>query len=567
MDSAGTSGVSDEGFSVKQDAAISSRRRSSQHGISKTSLAFALSAVVGLVLFALYDIHRTLTETSAKVEMAAMLAASEMAPRQLDAPRATGFAMPGDLKGLALFALLAEDGEVLASTIPALHPGSVATLDIPRAHVGAHSTISGGLGHVIVSVPITRIAPQIAVRNGSLLAVVLVFVFFTLRRDRTSTNPQRSPLDAAVNAIPYGLARWSKGGKLMAANPAFKALLRLDDKHAKRGSRYSAVTESIAGNIVARPVLDETRQRVVEIVREDGTSLLLDERPCEDGGFVTIVTDITERKAADRMLAALREDQRTLARRYHEEKIRAEAASHAKTAFLAHLSHDIRTPLNHIIGFTDLIGMETYGPLGDQRYCTYLRDIRQAGERLLKCFGDVLEFAELEGGRKKLKCEPVGLYDLIENTAARFSSRAARAGVHLDVRPHANGFLAGDRQCLSRMLDNLLDNAIRHTPRGGEVRLAVWSAEDGVVLEVSDTGIGIAEDLLCRLSQPFALPDPTHPKTHEGIGLGIAIARAIAEASGGRLVIDSMPESGTTVAISLPLAKGLPIAQNVAQAA
>ncbi len=102
---------------------------------------------------------------------------------------------------------------------------------------------------------------------------------------------------------------------------------------------------------------------------------MLDERPCPSGGFVTIVTDITERKAADRLLGSIREEQRLLARRYHEEKIKAEASSRAKTSFLAHLSHEIRTPLNHIIGFADMIALETFGPLGDAKYQSYVADI------------------------------------------------------------------------------------------------------------------------------------------------------------------------------------------------
>lgn len=567
MGSAEVSGVSEKGFGVRKHAVNPARRQRSTYGLSPTSVAIALSACAGLVLFAFYDTHRTFAETRARVDMAALLAASEIAPRDLDAPRSTSFSMPDGLKGSAQYAILAEDGEILASTIPSLASGAhMGEIVPPRFYVGAYAPISGSLGHVLIGVPFEQIAPEIAWRNGGLLGAVLMLAFFAIRRERRLPDQTPSDLEPAIDAIPYGLARWSDTGKLIAANPAFKSLLRLDDRLMKRGAAYIAVSGRIAGEITALPVLDPTCQRIIEIAREDGSVLLFDERPCPEGGFVTIVTDITERKAADRMLAAIRDEQRTLARRYHEEKIRAEAASRAKTAFLAHLSHDIRTPLNHIIGFTDLIGMETYGPLGDQRYGTYLRDIRQAGERLLKCFGDVFEFAELEGGRRTLKCEPVALCDLLENAASRFASRAARAGLHLDVRAQASGYLAGDRKSLGRMLDNLVENAIRHTPRGGEIRLAVWGADDGVVLEVSDTGTGMTEDMLSRLSQPFALPDATCPKAHDGIGLGVAIARAIAEASGGRLVIDSMPESGTTVAISLPAAAGLPVIEDIARA-
>ncbi len=566
MGSAEASGVIGKGFGAQPAADPSPRqKRQIRHNISSASIAVALSALAGLIVFALYDVHRTLAEMQVRVDMAAALAASEIAPREAGAPRASGLGMPGELRGMAQYAILAEDGEVLASTVPALAIGTITTADTaPHGYIAASAPIVGAAGEVMVGVPYEKLAPEIAWRNGGLLGVVLILSMVAIRRDRRPPAEPASALQPAIEAVPYGLARWSETGRLIGANTAFKSLLRLEDKHVRRGTVYAELSGRIEGCVTTRPVIDDSLQRMAEIEREDGTVVLLDERPCPEGGFVTIVTDITERKAADRMLAAIREDQRNLARRYHDEKIRAEAASRAKTAFLAHLSHDIRTPLNHIIGFADLIGMETYGPLGDARYGTYLRDIRQAGERLLRCFADIFEYAELEGGQKALKCEPVALDDLIERTASRFSSRAARAGVNLDVQPHARGYVAGDRQGLGRMLDNLVDNAIRFTPRGGEIRLAAWAAEDGVVLEVSDTGIGMSEEQLARLSQPFALPDATCAKSHDGIGLGIAISRAIAEASGGRLVIDSMPDTGTTVAISLPVAQGLPADEEIA---
>ena len=124
-----------------------------------------------------------------------------------------------------------------------------------------------------------------------------------------------------------------------------------------------------------------------------------------------------------------------------------------------------------------------------------------------------------------------------------------------------------DRHYLDRMLANLVDNALRFTPRGGLIRVAAWPAGDGVVLEITDTGVGMTEEQMSKLSQPFVLSDAAFARTHGGIGLGIATARAIAEASGGRLAIDSRQGVGTTVAISLPLAQAEPDDAVTAQAA
>jgi signal transduction histidine kinase len=253
------------------------------------------------------------------------------------------------------------------------------------------------------------------------------------------------------------------------------------------------------------------------------------------------------------MLTSIREEQRVLARRYHEEKLRAEAASRSKTSFLAHLSHDIRTPLNHIIGFAELMRHETYGPLGDTRYLDYVDTIRNSGERLLSFFGSILDLAELEGGRRVLEEADLGVDDLLVATSRRFSAQAQRARVTLALGTPCGAHLCGDRFSLERMLGNLVDNAIRFTPAGGRVSIAAHAALDGVVLEISDTGIGMAPEKMSALSQPFAFGDATLTKDREGAGLGLAIARTIVELSGGHLAIDSRPGLGTTVAVSLPL--------------
>jgi two-component system cell cycle sensor histidine kinase PleC len=291
---------------------------------------------------------------------------------------------------------------------------------------------------------------------------------------------------------------------------------------------------------------------------------MIDERPLAEGGFVTLITDVTERRRADHLLASIREEQRVLARRYHEEKLRAEAASRSKTSFLAHLSHDIRTPLNHIIGFAELIRHETYGPLGDRRYADYIDTIHMSGERLLSYFASILELAEFEGGRRPQRLERVDADDLLAAMTRRFAAQAGQAGLALRIGSRCGAAVHADRFSLERMLINLVDNALRFTPAGGRVTLSAYAALDGVVLEITDTGIGIAPERLETLSQPFAFRDDVLTREQPGCGLGIAIARAIAETSGGHLAIDSRIGLGTTVAISLPLQPAASAAQAIA---
>jgi len=242
-----------------------------------------------------------------------------------------------------------------------------------------------------------------------------------------------------------------------------------------------------------------------------------------------------------------------LMRRYRQAKIRAETSERAKVTFLSHLNHDLRTPLNHIIGFADLIGHQAFGPLGDERYLTYANDISKSGKQLLVSLSDILELAEFDSGARVLHVQNVCIEQMFGALKKRFDASAKRAGVYLDIKNPSGIELAGDAMCLQRMLGNLIDNAVRFTPAGGRIYVDAWIAEDGIVLEVTDTGIGIPEERIRTLSEPFDLESALQTRNQAGMGLGLAIAKAIAELSGGQLAIQSTPAIGTSVAVSLPL--------------
>jgi two-component system cell cycle sensor histidine kinase PleC len=356
-----------------------------------------------------------------------------------------------------------------------------------------------------------------------------------------------------LETIPFGVALWTATGTLLACNAHYVARLHREGPKILPGRSYAEAVKRLTRGGYVRLMQEDNARRVLELHREDGSWLMIDERPLAGGGFVTLVSDITERRRTDLLLSAVQAEQRLLARRYHEEKLKAEAASRAKTSFLAHLSHDIRTPLNHIIGFADMIRHQTYGPLGDPRYMGYVDNIKASGDKLLASFATILELAELEGGERAMRQDPVDVDALLATVHRRFAAQAQRAGLTFIGGGACRARLSGDRFGLERMLGNLIENAIRFTPSGGRVTLAAYAAEDGVVIEVADTGIGMTEQQLERLSQPFAFGDAAFTREHEGVGLGIAISRAIAELSGGHLAIDSSPALGTTVAISLPL--------------
>jgi two-component system cell cycle sensor histidine kinase PleC len=390
---------------------------------------------------------------------------------------------------------------------------------------------------------------QITQRGGLATALALLMTLLTWRRGQSPASKRREHYATLAAAIPMGVACWTETGKLVVCNDQYRSRLNLTKSCA---TYHEAVTLLISGGYM-KMLREDDSNRLLELHRKDGSCLLIDERPLADGGFMTLVSDVTERKKADTLLNAIREEQRLLARRYHEEKLKAEAASRSKTNFLAHLSHDIRTPLNHIIGFAELMKHQTYGPLGDTRYEDYVDSIKQSGEHLLTSFATILDLAELESGQTALRSEPVPLDNLLSGLTQRFRGQAIRAGVTFVVGEDCGAVVMGDKLGLDRMVGNIIENSLRFTPAGGRVTLAAFAARDGVVIEITDTGIGMSEERLASLSQPFALGDATFTREGIGPGLGISIARAIAQLSGGHLAIDSSPSFGTTVAISLPL--------------
>lgn len=403
------------------------------------------------------------------------------------------------------------------------------------------------------------------VRGAGALALGTLVAALALWRRPLPVQP-RAKVDYQdlLATIPFGVACWTAEGELVTCNEQYRSRLDLKDRELPTGAPYPTTVKQLAYGGYMQLLRESDNNRLIELHREDGSCLLIDERPLSNGGFITLISDITETRRTDQLLATIREEQRLLARRYHEEKLKAEAANRAKTAFLAHLSHDIRTPLNHIIGFAELMRQQTYGTLGDPRYLNYVEAVKGSGERLLSYFASILELAELEAGRRPLRLEKLGVDDLMLAATRRFSSQASQAGLTLKIGGRCGAWVIGDRFSLDRMLGNLVDNALRFTPGGGQVTLAAYAASDGVVLEITDTGIGISEQRLETLSQPFAFRDDVLTREQNGAGLGIAIARAIAETSGGRLAIDSRTGIGTTVAISLPLQPAAEATQAVA---
>ncbi|CAO3449869.1 hypothetical protein [Azospirillum largimobile] len=260
--------------------------------------------------------------------------------------------------------------------------------------------------------------------------------------------------------------------------------------------------------------------------------------------YVSVERDVTARKIMEAELQDARQA--------------AESASRSKTEFLASLSHELRTPMNAVIGFADLIARESEGPVGNAHYRDFAVNIRDSGQHLLELINEILDHVRAEAGQLVLDDEVVDL-DAAATFAIRLlTPRAARAGIVLSARVDpAARHLRGDERRIRQILLNLLSNAVKYTPSGGAVSLTAGPApaptyDGGLLLEVSDTGIGIPEQDLGRVLLAYTRVESPANRQTEGAGLGLPLTRRLVELHGGTMTLSSRVGQGTTVTVHFP---------------
>jgi signal transduction histidine kinase len=267
-----------------------------------------------------------------------------------------------------------------------------------------------------------------------------------------------------------------------------------------------------------------------------------------------LVREIGRRTAHEIELAEERSKLQATNVELTESKQRAEAASTAKSLFLANMSHELRTPLNAIIGFSQMIRDQVLGPVVPARYSAYAKDIVDAGEHLLGLISGILDIAKIEAGKMALSDGRVRLSDIVDASLAALRAEWERKRQVLRVSvPDGVPEVRADGVKLTQILINLLSNAVKFTPEGGRISVAIEHRVDGdLVLSVTDSGIGMSDEEIGAALEPFVQIENTLTKTCAGTGLGLPLARRLAELHGGSLEISSSKGAGTTVRVRLP---------------
>ena len=235
-------------------------------------------------------------------------------------------------------------------------------------------------------------------------------------------------------------------------------------------------------------------------------------------------------------------------------RLRAETASMAKSAFLANMSHELRTPLNAILGFSEIIHTKAMGAAAMDQYAEYGGYIHGSGEHLLSLINDILDLAKIEAGRLTLRETELDLNALMDDTVRMMSGKADAAGITLvsQIDPSFPN-VYGDERALRQMLVNLASNAIKFTPPGGRVTAFADVLGDGALsFGIDDTGVGIAPEEHEKVFESFGQGRHDAVLADKGTGLGLPIVKGLAEAHGGSVMLNSVPNEGTRVTVILP---------------
>jgi len=242
-----------------------------------------------------------------------------------------------------------------------------------------------------------------------------------------------------------------------------------------------------------------------------------------------------------------------LVSRLFEANRRAESALRAKSEFLANMSHELRTPLNAVIGFSEIISGEVLGPIGNEKYLEYARDMNASGRHLLELINDILDLTKITAEKLDLADDVVNVGELIDSCVRMVARRAAAQNINLVrvVAPEVN-CVRGDERRLRQVVLNLLTNSVKFTPSGGSIAVRASVEHGRMIIEVRDTGVGISEADLPMVLEPFGQVDNAFNRSGGGTGLGLPLTKKLVELHGGIFVIESVPNQGTVVRVILP---------------
>lgn len=288
------------------------------------------------------------------------------------------------------------------------------------------------------------------------------------------------------------------------------------------------------------PVLYRARRKDGDYIWVEASMRLSTDPATGAAEIVCVVRDASERMRYESELRQAKEQ--------------ADSANQSKSLFLATMSHELRTPLNAVIGFSEFIQAEPMGPI-DKHYRSYIDDIHDSGTHLLQLVNDILDLTKAEAGMLELHEEVIEVEAVVNSITRLCRSSIDKAGLTVIIELQPNlPYLRADQRKVRQVLFNLIGNAVKFTPEGGHITVSgQFDPQAGIEIAVTDTGIGIAQEDLNRVLQPYVQLDNTMSRLHTGTGLGLPAVKALMELHDGRLELTSALGAGTRAAACFPL--------------
>ena len=400
-----------------------------------------------------------------------------------------------------------------------------------------------------VEIPVSARLHSLPMEGGIASLLVVQETAAATSRDRFATAEQRAEdMEAILDTATDGVLVLDQKGLVIGANKSAEALFGNERSHmvgmafvdllAPESHRSALDYLDGLGRNALSSVLNDGREVIGRVAGGGLVPLFMTVGRVSATKFCAVLRDITQWKRAEEELTSA--------------KKAAENASSQKSDFLAKMSHEIRTPLNAIIGFSEVMMEERFGPVGNDRYKEYLRDIHVSGTHIMSLVNDLLDLSKIEAGKLELTFEAVGLNDVVRECAALMQPQANRE--RIIIRTSLSSSLppvVADNRSLRQIILNLLSNAVKFNSAGGQVIVSTLYEETGeVVLRVRDTGQGMSEGDIVKAMEPFRQLSTS--RTGGGTGLGLPLTKALVEANRAAFQIDSTPGQGTMIQITFP---------------
>ena len=340
-------------------------------------------------------------------------------------------------------------------------------------------------------------------------------------------------------------------GRIRSMNRSAAALFNFDDNETL-GKPFAMLFAHESQKLVQDYLVGLAGHGVASVLN-DGREVIGREA---SGGFIPLFMTMGRMPGSNSYCAVIRDI--TQWKRSEEElrtaKRAAETANQHKSDFLARVSHEIRTPLNAIIGFSDMIANEHFGAAGHSRYVEYAADIGRSGRHVLDIVNDLLDISKIEAGEMDLEFAAVGINDCISEAVSLVQpqANAQRVIIRTSLSQSVPDIVA-DLRSIKQIAINILANAIRYTPSGGQIVVSTaYESSGSVTLRIRDTGVGMSKGELDQAMKPFGQVASGTRQRGDGTGLGLPLTKAMTEANRATFAIHSAPNEGTLVEISFP---------------